>query len=193
MNEMYFSIDVETDGPIPGQNSMLSLGAAAFTLEEGCLFSWSTNLKTLPGAEQDKDTMNWWKTQPDAWAACQEKQLDPQTVMRSFSEWVSTTAGALKKKPVCVAYPAGFDFMFVYWYLIKFTGNSPFSFSCLDIKSYVAGMCCKPYRKVSKKSMPKRWLSSHPHTHLAVDDAIEQGHLFMNMLKENLNEDQNRS
>jgi len=35
-------------------------------------------------------------------------------------------------KPVFVGYPAGFDFLFVYWYLIRFTGESPFSFSALD-------------------------------------------------------------
>lgn len=188
MKEMYFSIDVETDGPIPGQNSMLSIGCAAFTLEEGYISSWSANLRRLPGAEQNKDTMNWWKTQPEAWAACQENPSEPQQVMCAFKEWVYSTAGEVNRKPVCVAYPAGFDFMFVYWYLVKFTGNSPFSFSCLDIKSYVAGMLSKPYRRVSKKRMPKRWFGDCAHTHLAVDDAIEQGHLFINILKENLNE-----
>jgi hypothetical protein len=34
--------------------------------------------------------------------------------------------------------------------------------------------------------MPERWFSAHPHTHSALDDAIEQGHLFTNMRKENL-------
>ena len=31
--EIYVSIDVEADGPIPGDHSMLSLGAAAFSAD----------------------------------------------------------------------------------------------------------------------------------------------------------------
>ena len=31
MNEIYISTDVETDGPIPGPHSMLSIGSAAYT------------------------------------------------------------------------------------------------------------------------------------------------------------------
>jgi hypothetical protein len=33
--------------------------------------------------------------------------------------------------------------------------------------------------------MPKRWFSKRKHTHVAADDAAEQGELFMNMLLEN--------
>jgi hypothetical protein len=32
---------------------------------------------------------------------------------------------------------------------------------------------------------PKHWFEPHPHTHVALDDAIEQGALFCNMLAEN--------
>ncbi|MDF2817443.1 MAG: exonuclease [Stenotrophomonas rhizophila] len=40
-------------------------------------------------------------------------------------------------------------------------------------------------RSVNKRSMPKRWFDRLPHTHVALDDAIEQGALFCNMLAEN--------
>jgi len=33
--------------------------------------------------------------------------------------------------------------------------------------------------------MPRRWFDKLPHTHVALDDAIEQGALFCNMLAEN--------
>jgi hypothetical protein len=33
--------------------------------------------------------------------------------------------------------------------------------------------------------MPRRWFDALPHTHLALEDAIEQGALFCNMLAEN--------
>jgi hypothetical protein len=46
-------------------------------------------------------------------------------------------------------------------------------------------MLKKPYRKSTKKNMPSRWFDDLPHTHLALDDAIEQGALFCNILAEN--------
>jgi len=41
-----------------------------------------------------------------------------------------------------------------------------------------------PYRKCIKPRLPQRWFDDHPHTHVALDDAIEQGALFCNMLAE---------
>jgi len=86
-----------------------------------------------------------------------------------------------------VSYPVVFDFMFVYWYLIRFTGESPFSHSALDIKTYAMAMLKAEYRKSSKQYMPRRWFDDFPHTHQALDDALEQGALFCNMLLENEN------
>jgi DNA polymerase III alpha subunit (gram-positive type) len=101
--------------------------------------------------------------------------------MQNYLHWLK----ALPGRPVFVAYPAAFDFMFVYWYLIRFTGESPFSHSALDIKTYAMSMLKKLYRSSTKSAMPKRWFDDIPHTHLALDDAIEQGALFCNMLAEN--------
>jgi hypothetical protein len=84
-----------------------------------------------------------------------------------------------------VGYPAGFDFLFVYWYLIRFAGESPFSFSALDIKTYAMAMLKTGYRDAVKRNMPRRWFDERPHTHVALDDALEQGALFCNMLAEN--------
>jgi len=186
--EIYISIDVETDGPIPGQNSMLSLGAAAFLPgNPEPVATFSRNLRTLVGASPDPDTTAWWETQPEAWEICREHPENPEFVMGNFKNWVESISQMHETTPVCVAYPSGFDFLFVYWYLIRFTKESPFSFSCIDIKTYAMSMLKKGYRQCSKRGMPKRWFSNAPHTHKAVDDAIEQGQLFMNMLKENTN------
>jgi hypothetical protein len=85
---------------------------------------------------------------------------------------------------VFVAYPAGFDFLFVYWYLIRFAGESPFSHSALDIKTFAMALLGCEYGSAVKRNMPKRWFDKLPHTHVALDDAIEQGSLFCNMLRE---------
>lgn len=182
MTEIYVSTDVETDGPIPGPHSMLSLGSAAYAADKTLLGTFSANLETLPGAEGHPETMAWWGENPAAWEACRRDLESPEAAMRRYLEWLRTLPG----KPVFVAYPAGFDFLFVYWYLFRFTGERPFSYSALDVKTYAMAVLRTPFRETSKRSMPARWFDPHPHTHVAVDDAIEQGALFCNMLAENL-------
>ncbi|MGB7848505.1 MAG: hypothetical protein WBL63_23030 [Candidatus Acidiferrum sp.] len=82
-----------------------------------------------------------------------------------------------------VGYPAAFDFSFVYWYLTEFAGENAFGYSAIDIKTYAMALLRKPYRACGKQSMPPEWFDPVPHTHVALDDAIEQGQLFCNMLK----------
>ena len=65
-----------------------------------------------------------------------------------------------------------------------FVGASPFSHSALDIKSFALAVMKSDYRASTKRKMPKRWFDRFPHTHIALDDAIEQGALFCNMLAE---------
>ncbi|MEW6736459.1 MAG: 3'-5' exoribonuclease [Acidobacteriota bacterium] len=180
MIEIYVSTDVETDGPIPGANSLLSLGSAAYLADKTLVSTFTANFDTLPNAVADAETMAWWKTQPAAWAACRKNLQSPQLAMQNYLAWLKSLPG----KPVFVAYPAAFDFMFVYWYLIYFTGESPFSHSALDIKTYAMAMLKINFRDTVKRNMPKRWFDQLPHTHLALDDAIEQGALFCNMLAE---------
>lgn len=183
-NEVYISTDIESDGPIPGPNSMLSLGAAAYLPDGNRIGTFSVNLETLPGAQGDPDTMTWWSKRPRQWDECRKNQQPPKEALTSYVGWVGQMPGV----PVFVGYPATYDFMFIYWYLIKFLGSSPFSFSALDIKSYVMAVLGTPFRGSTKKNMPKRWFHDLPkHTHVAVDDAIEQGALFCRILQENLN------
>jgi hypothetical protein len=178
LQEIYLSTDVEADGPIPGSHSMLSFASAAYTADKKLLSTFSANLLTLPGATPHKKTMDWWQTQPEAWAECRRDPQDPATAMRAYVAWIKTLPG----KPVFVAYPVAYDFMFVYWYLMQFAGESPFSFSALDIKTYAMAVLGTTYRNASKKRMPKKWFDPLPHTHKALDDAIEQGALFCNIL-----------
>jgi DNA polymerase III alpha subunit (gram-positive type) len=178
--EIYISVDIEADGPIPGTYSMLSLGAASF-YEGKLVDTFSRNLEPLEGATRDPKTMNWWSTQPEAWDACQVNQQHPRVVIPEFVNWVERDENF---SPVCVCYPSGFDFTFLYWYLVMFAGRSPFGFSAIDLKTYAMAVLNKPYRRTTKRNMPKAWFKGLPkHTHLAVDDAIEQGELFCRVLE----------
>ncbi len=180
--EIYVSTDIETDGPIPGEYSLLSFGSAAFTLDKKIISTFSANLETLPGAKEDPDTMVWWQTQGAAWKECRKDTVAPLVAMKSYREWFKTLPG----KPVFVAYPASFDFTFIYWYLMKFTGESPFEYMALDIKSYAMAVLKKPFYAVTKTNMPEAWFDSRKKSHVALEDAIEQGQLFCNIVAFNL-------
>jgi hypothetical protein len=183
MTEIYVSTDIEADGPVPGLYSMLSFASAAFSAGGEMISTFTANLETLPGAAQHPETMRFWERFPEAWAASRESPLPPDVAMRDYAAWLSTLPG----EPVFVAYPVVFDYMYVQWYLHKFNGASPFSFYALDIKSYAMAMLRLDLRDVTKTSMPARWFDDTlPHTHKALDDAVEQGVLFCRMLAENL-------
>ncbi len=181
MTEIYVSTDVEADGPIPGPHSMLGFASAAYLADKKLIGTFAANLETLPDAKPDPATMHWWGQHPQAWAAVRSDLQEPAQAMRRYVTWLKGLPG----RPVFVGYPASYDFLFVYWYLIRFTQKSPFSFSALDIKTYAMALLKTGYREAVKRNMPKRWFDSLPHSHVALDDAREQGALFCNMLAEN--------
>jgi hypothetical protein len=183
LSEIYVSTDIEADGPIPGPHSMLSFASAAFDARGRLLDTFAANLETLPGAAGHPETMKWWETQAEAWAASRENLQRPEDAMPAYVAWLKRLPG----RPVFVAYPVVFDYMFVQWYLHRFAGESPFSFVGLDVKTYAMAMLKIDFHSVYKSAMPRRWFDETlPHTHKALDDAIEQGVLFCRMLAENV-------
>lgn len=180
MAEVYVSTDVEADGPIPGPHSLLSFGSAAYLADKTLVGTFSANLEQLPDARPHPQTMAWWQSQPEAWAACRENVQAPTVALPAYARWLKELPG----RPVFVGYPAAYDFLFVYWYLIRFAGESPFSHSALDIKTLAMTLLGGDYRAAVKRNMPKRWFDPLPHTHRALDDALEQGALFCNLLRE---------
>ena len=182
MPEIYVSTDIEADGRIPGVYSMLSFGSAAYQADGTLLGTFTANLEQLPGAATDPETMAWWAERPQEWAASRQDLQEPEAAMQAYFTWLKE----LPETPVFVGYPATWDFMFIYWYLIRFVGESPFEHRGLDVRTYAMALMKKEFNRSGKRHMPKRWFADLPHTHQALDDALEQGALFCNMLAENL-------
>ena len=179
MTEIYVSTDGEADGPIPGPHSMRSFASAAYHANGTRVGTFGACLQPLPDAAPHPDTMAWWRQHPDAWRAATEDPRPPAEVMPRYAGWLDQLPG----RPVFVGYPAAFDFLFVYWYLIRFAGRSPFGHSALDIKTYAMALLGTAYRDTVKRRMPRSWFGPTRHTHRALDDAIEQGELFCAMLR----------
>ena len=178
-NTIFCSVDIETDGPIPGDYSMLSIGAVAFAKDGVEVSSFYCTLNPLPDARQHPDTMKWWGNHQDAWKEVQKRPVAPATAMQLFYSWLKRLPG----KPIFVGYPATFDFSFVYWYLIHFGHDSPFSFSAIDLKTYAYVLLDIPYNQMIKRNMPEEWFTGDKHSHHALEDAKEQGKIFIEMLK----------
>lgn len=191
--EIYVSLDVETDGDIPQVNSMLSLGAAAFVRDvENCdwipVGTFSQNLRVLPGAVADARTMTeFWVRNPTAWHLATINAREPEIVMREFQTWLLKLKEDWPNKAVTgFAGPTGFDFTFIRWYMCKFLGNSePFGHKCDDLRSRASSALKIPYSKAGKSAFPAHWFRDNkPHTHVAVDDAVEQGWIYCRILEE---------
>ena len=59
----------------------------------------------LDGATSDTKTMEWWSTQPDAWAACRLNVESPNDAMNRYLAWLKQLNGKL----VFVGYPVSYD------------------------------------------------------------------------------------
>ncbi|QFR01187.1 exonuclease [Streptomyces phaeolivaceus] len=182
---LYISVDIEADGPIPGPYSMLSLGAAVagrqgaggFTATDPRRRTFYRELRPI-SAEFVPEALAVSGLDRERLAA---EGADPGAVLRQFASWVREVCG--DAQPVMCGYPASYDWTFLYWYLIRFTGASPFGHSgCLDMKTLYATKAGVPLRAVSKRAMPRHLLPRSPHTHHALDDAIEQAELLANLM-----------
>jgi len=186
VREYYISIDVEADGPCPGLNSMLQFGAVFYDLSGNVLREFSANIEELPDAVQNSGTMAWWQEQeirfPGIWNRMMENRVDPKTAMIRFANMVRLTNNELNASPVCVAYPAGYDFTWLYYYLCRFNGESCIGFSAIDLKTMAMTLIQDTYHNSSKKRFPKEWFNpSLKHTHDGLQDARGQGYMFWAM------------
>ena len=182
-DECYVSIDIEADGPVPGLHSMLSLGAAAFDSDGALADTFSMNLEQLPEAQESPRTMRWWAAHSEAWDACRANQRTPQEAITRFHTWLKLQEKT-RGTPVMVAFPAAYDAMWVLWYLHRFVSEDPFRRRAIDIKTLAMVAMGEGYRATTKARMPKHWRPPDRQSHVAVEDAIEQGKLFMNIVRE---------
>lgn len=178
----YFSIDIETDGLCPGLNSMISLGAVAFDPDKETIADFSINLKPLPDATPDPDTMKWWDSFPDAYKAATDLAVTPVSAMETFAAWVSGFGDI----PVACYWKPEFDGAFIRYYSFRFLGRQLFgrSGSGIDIKSVAALALKQKYSDTQIAKVPREWSgNTGDHSHKACLDAREQAYVFINALK----------
>lgn len=159
-------VDVEADGPIPGDYSMISLGAVV--VEPGLTRTFYGELRPISD--------RWVQDALAVSGHTREATLafpEPKETLARFDEWIA----AAGKRPRFISDNNGFDWMFVCWYLWHFLGRNPFGHSSTNLGSLYKGLV-KDRRKNFKH------LRSTAHTHHPVDDAKGNAEALLRMVAE---------
>ena len=157
----YIMVDIESNGPIPGDYSMTSLGAVI--IDKKLDKTFKVNIKPIsekcdPYRKQFIDKKN---------------SVDAVIAMKMFKEWIAKNVSG---KPIFISDNNGFDWMFVCWYFWHFLGENPFGYSSYNLQSLYRGV--KKNLSISLDDLRKRKL-----THNSVEDAKDNAEIFLNLKK----------
>lgn len=160
----YVMVDIESDGPIPGDYSMVCFGAVI--VEAGLRRTFYGRLKPV----SDK----WIPGALEVSGFSREDVMafdDPAEVMRRFEAWLSQE---IRDRPIFVSDNNGFDWQFINWYFHHFLGKNPFGFSSMNLGSLYKGL-------VKETSQNFKHLRKTKHTHNPVDDAMGNAQALLHM------------
>jgi exonuclease len=164
-------VDVETDGPIPGDFSMIAVGAVI--VEPGLERSFHGQLRPI-SEKWIPEALNI--SGPSPLGLTREQTLDfPPAlgVMLEFDKWI---AANVKGRPLFISDNNGFDFQFVNWYFWHFLGKNPFGHSSTNLGSLYKGMV----KDVTKNF---KHLRVTKHDHNPVNDARGNAESFLYMIE----------
>jgi DNA polymerase III epsilon subunit-like protein len=164
----YVVVDIEADGPIPGDYSMVCFGAVI--AEPGLARTFYGRLK--PISER-------WVPEALAVSGFTREQVlefdEPRDVMQRFADWLSTLG---TKRLIFISDNNGFDWQFINWYFHHFLGKNPFGFSSQNLGSLYKGLVKDTFASF-------KHLRKTAHTHHPVDDARGNAEALLH-LKEHL-------
>jgi DNA polymerase III alpha subunit (gram-positive type) len=149
----YILVDVETDGPIPADYSMICFGAIIVDEQLDQTFygqlkpisdQWLPEALKISGFTR-QETLNF---------------DDAKKVMEHFGNWISEYSN---QQPIFISDNNGFDWQFMNYYFHHFLGNNPFGHSSTNLGSLYKGLV---------KDMTKNFkhLRKTVHSHHPVDD-----------------------
>jgi len=170
INEVYLSVDVETSGPIPGEYSMLTIGACVVDDPDQ---GFTCEIKPI-SMNADPEALEVTGLSLERLAV---EGATPQVAMKQFQDWIErvTRSGGL---PIFVGLNAPFDWSFVNYYFHRYLGSNPFGFSALDIKALYMGATGSTWKDPRSSSMAARLPPKLKGAHQALHDAQYQAELF---------------
>jgi hypothetical protein len=150
----YIVVDIEADGPIPGDYSMICFGAVI--VNESLDKTFYGKLKPI------SDNYNPKALAVSGFSREETLQFDnPLDVMLQFEKWIEENSIG---RPIFVSDNNGFDWMFICWYFHHFLKQNPFGYSSRRIGDLYCGLVKDAYTQWKR-------LRKTEHTHNPVDDA----------------------
>lgn len=161
----YIMVDVEADGPIPGDYSMVCFGA--IVVEPSLSRTFYGKLRPI--------SARWV---PEALAVSGFSRAEtllfdePKEVMASFGRWVGENSAG---QPRFISDNTGFDWQFINWYFHHFLGDNPFGHSSTNLGSFYKGVVRDVFQNFKHLRITK-------HTHDPVDDATGNAEAFLEII-----------
>ena len=168
--ENLISLDIETSGPIPGEYSLLSIGACEVYNPEN---SFECLLKPINSNFDSKAL----EVTGLSLENLLEIGLEPREALVQLNDWLSTTNDT-KSSPIFVGFNASFDWSFINYYFHRFLGKNPFGFTALDIKSLYMGATKCSWSDTRSSVIEKKLNPKSGSDHTALRDAKYQAELF---------------
>ncbi len=173
----FYCVDVETDGPLPGVHSMLSIGVVAVRNDLGDRFYAELRPVTSTSVPQALAISGL-----DREALVSDGE-DPGSAMRRLRTFLESTS---KGRPVFVGDNPAFDFPWVnhYFHIYDAEGRerpNPFGHSARRLGDLWAGLA----GDASKSSEWKDFRTT-AHTHNALDDALGNAEALIEMKRRGL-------
>ena len=162
----WIMVDIESDGPIPGDYSMIEIGAVIVDDRLSTTFysqikpisdNYKTEALSVSGYSRE-DTLSF---------------RNPEEVMMNFKSWILQNSTG---KPLFVSDNNGFDWMFVCWYFHHFIGENPFGYSSTNLGSLYKGIVRNTFENF-------KHLRETEHTHNPLDDAIGNAEALLRIIK----------
>lgn len=167
-------VDIECNGRVPGLYSMLNLAAVACDENGNIIGEFDKKLKPIPGTGEQKETMEWWATQPkEIWEYVTSDQEEPEVVIKAFLEWWKSLPG----EKLFIS-QGGFDWNFVNYYIHKYIGYTALRISGFDLKTFASAKLGWPFTDCRYEKYKPEWLGNVEHSHKAIDDARGYAHFY---------------
>jgi Exonuclease len=160
-------VDVEADGPIPGDYSMISFGA--IIVEPSLSKTFYTQLKPI--------SERWIPEALQVSGFTREETLtfeEPQSAMEKFALWIEVESSG---RAFFISDNNGFDWQFINWYFHHFCGKNPFGHTSSNLGSLYKGVVKDTF--VNFKHMRKT-----EHTHHPLDDVRGNAEAFLQIKEE---------
>ncbi len=163
----YIMVDVEADGPIPPDFSMICFGAVV--VEDALDKTFYGQIHPI------SDT--WMPEKLEVSGFSREQTLgfdNPLEVMSRFNDWVKEYGG---DRPIFISDNNGFDWQFINFYFHHFLGDNPFGYSSTNLGSLYKGLIKDTFKNF-------KHLRKTTHTHNPVDDALGNAEALLHMKRE---------